>query len=84
MDGGIENCDWQFRIQCPQAWSGLATTEDSNVRACGVCLKNVYRCDSPNDVARHAALAHCVALFGASRGDSEEADWLGEVTDQVD
>jgi hypothetical protein len=84
MNGDIENCDWAFRIQCPQTWSGLAATGDPHVRTCGVCLKKVYRCDSREDVARHAALAHCIALFGASGGESEEADMLGEVIEEVD
>lgn len=82
MNGLIENCGWEFRIQCPQNWDYLAPTNDPNVRACDVCLKNVYRCDSHEEVARHATLSHCVALFGGPADDRAGHITMGEVVEK--
>jgi hypothetical protein len=62
MDGEIRDCDWKFTFQCPQRWALLAPTEDSAVRTCDVCLKDVYLCTSTDEVECHAVLGHCIAL----------------------
>jgi hypothetical protein len=67
----IQNCDWKFDFQCPQKWSLLSKTGDPNVRACGVCLQNVYRCDSPEQIVMHGSQRHCVAIF-SSRADEDD------------
>jgi hypothetical protein len=62
MNGEIQNCAWQFDVQCPKLWDSLVPTDEEGVRVCDVCLKNVYRCNSDEEVAVHAKLGHCVAI----------------------
>ena len=75
----VQNCDWIFSFQCPQQWEQLAPIEDTNVRMCGVCLKNVYLCTSDDEVATQAALGHCVAIPPNHAAEYESGMLLGEV-----
>lgn len=66
----MTNCHWQFKIQCPLTWESLARTDDSSIRRCGVCLRDVYMCVTEEQVSDHASQGHCVALM-----TSAEAAW---------
>lgn len=65
----IHNCGWKFRVQCPLRWDQLAETADPKVRQCGVCLCNVYWCDSAEQATAHAEQGHCIALHTAEEED---------------
>src|SRR5262245_7586449 len=51
-----------FEFECPKRWDSLQLTDDSEVRHCDLCDKNVYHCQNVADARRHAAPGHCVAL----------------------
>ena len=80
MAAEIQNCGWVFKIQCPLQWEQLAETADPAVRTCGVCLQSVYRCETDDQVAVHAKLGHCVALYMPDPLPSDDdCCFLGEV-----
>ncbi len=68
----IENCRRLFRFRCPQTWDRLDPTEDVNVRFCPTCCKNVYFCETEEEIRQHAG--QCIAVE-----DSEQDDWLGDI-----
>lgn len=72
----IENCDWEFKFQCPVDWEQLVRTNKEDVRVCDVCLKEVYRCISDADVHTHAALGHCVAIRVEEYEDDSSGGYL--------
>lgn len=61
VSGGVENCEWRFRYQCPHRWRNFAITDDDMVRFCPVCSRNVYLCIDDAAVMLHANLGHCIA-----------------------
>lgn len=73
----VINCSWQFKVQCPLQWESLDPTEDDRVRFCGVCLQNVYWCESDSEVERHCAEGHCVAMVNRDEDPDEHAATLG-------
>lgn len=79
----IEDCEWQFRFQCPQAWDQRSATEDAEVRHCDVCLRSEYRCQSPEVAREHTPRGHCVAVAAAPRDDGEDVILLGDLTPQL-
>ena len=46
-------------------WRNLKKTEDSKVRFCDECNKNVYRCRTDEDIDKHIELNHCIAVNDA-------------------
>ncbi len=57
----IENCEFEFK--CPMKWSALEKDflrED--IRHCDSCEKAVYRCETDDELNRHAEMGHCVAV----------------------
>ena len=61
--GFIENCNWEFAIQCTRHWDGLDVTADPKVRSFSTCLKNVYRCESEDELRQCMAEGKCVAFM---------------------
>src|ERR1035441_1630033 len=63
MDGQflIENCSELFRLVCPLSWDQLQRTEETNVRLCGLCKKNVYFCTSVEEIQSHSLAEDCIA-----------------------
>lgn len=62
MAAEIQNCGWNYKIQCPRFWQHLASTPDPKVRTCGVCLQSIYLSETDDQAAAHAQLGHCVAV----------------------
>ncbi|MCE9555466.1 MAG: hypothetical protein K8T91_19130 [Planctomycetes bacterium] len=56
----IQNCGRLLKFRCPKSWGGLQATDDFNVRFCTSCQKQVYLCESPEDIERHKG--DCIAL----------------------
>jgi uncharacterized protein (TIGR02996 family) len=57
----IENCE-PFDFQCPKQWENLNATEDTGVRFCEECRKNVYYCNDIEEARNHAVAGDCVAV----------------------
>ena len=72
--GGVENCGWKFRYQCPHRWRHFARTESESVRFCPICSRHVYLCTDDQDVIHYAQLGHCVAKM-----DGFGLELIGEV-----
>ena len=58
----IGNCKYSFEYKCPLEWKNLKRTEDSNIRFCNECSKNVYHCKTEKDIDKHIKSNHCIAL----------------------
>jgi uncharacterized protein (TIGR02996 family) len=70
----VENCEVQFKFRCPKQWQRLTATEDSQVRFCDACRKNVYYCGTVDEARAHARQGRCVAVRSGQRrcsGDLE-------------
>ena len=58
----IENCEYTVEYECPLEWKNLKKTDDPQVRLCGECSKNVYRCKTDEAMDEHIKLNHCIAV----------------------
>lgn len=58
----VTNCERRFVMRCPKRWAELESTKDSHVRFCEVCGKNVYFCQTENEIDQHAKMQHCIAV----------------------
>ncbi|WP_224248106.1 GspE/PulE/PilB domain-containing protein [Hyalangium gracile] len=58
----IQNCEVRFQFRCPKQWEALRETSEPGVRSCSQCQKQVYLCQSTQEVAEHARAGHCVAV----------------------
>ena len=58
----IENCEYSVEYECPLEWKNLKKTDDSKIRFCNECNKNVYRCKIEKDMDEHIKLNHCIAV----------------------
>lgn len=55
----------RFRYRCPNRWETLAPTDESGVRYCEECRRNVYYCDSAETAARRARQGDCITVPAA-------------------
>ena len=62
MNFNIENCEYKVKYKCPLKWKNLKETKDSEIRFCNECNKNVYRCETSEDIDRHISLNNCIAI----------------------
>jgi hypothetical protein len=54
-----------FKFLCDKQWSDLNKIANTDhIRYCEHCTKPVFLCDTYEEMAEHAAKAHCVALRG--------------------
>jgi uncharacterized protein (TIGR02996 family) len=51
-----------FAYRCPQRWDTLLPTEDSAIRHCQECKRDVYYCRSSEEAQRRADACECVAI----------------------
>ena len=58
----IANCKGEFAFQCPKSWSKLKKTENADIRFCKVCSRNVYFCNSWEDIHHNASRGNCIAI----------------------
>jgi uncharacterized protein (TIGR02996 family) len=79
-DPVIEGCGkgtgggWRLRFDlvCDQSWADMTPTDDTQVRHCDSCGKNVYFCDNLADAREHAEGNHCIAVdLGIPRRDND-------------
>ena len=62
MNFNIENCEYKVKYKCPLEWKNLKETKDSKIRFCNECNKNVYRCETSEDIDKHIELNNCIAI----------------------
>lgn len=53
-------------------WGLLSLTEQVKVRFCGECKREVFLCDSEEELAFHVKESHCVAIPVENPKPSEE------------
>jgi uncharacterized protein (TIGR02996 family) len=83
---GVEYCV-EFEYRCPQRWDTLLPTDDSAVRHCSQCQRNVHYCRSAQEAHRLADAGECVAIdsrlvrlpMGRVRAAREAGRLLGKV-----
>jgi len=54
----IRNCSWGY--SCDQKWEGLSSTQDTSIRFCDTCQREVHRCETSDILAKNIALNRCV------------------------
>jgi uncharacterized protein (TIGR02996 family) len=62
FDARVETHEFCWAFRCPQQWAGLRPTESPEVRYCTECRMEVHFCATPEELAEHVKLKHCVAL----------------------
>lgn len=82
MSFAVQNCGWKLKFQCPRSWDGLQPTEDPDIRMCGACAEQVFRCYSDSEAQLHAKQGHCVAVFIPDATNSDIDELLGEVCEE--
>jgi uncharacterized protein (TIGR02996 family) len=73
----IENCQVQFAFRCPKRWEKLQETEDSRVRFCEACGKNVHFCGTVAEARQQSARASVWRSIPASNGRRTTCDRCG-------
>lgn len=56
----IRNCSWGYK--CEKTSDGLIATDESNIRFCDSCAKQVYLCRTEQELADSVLLNRCVAF----------------------
>lgn len=57
----IRNC--QFAFQCKASWESLEIKKNAKVRFCKDCGKNVYLCETDDDLVNNVERNRCVAIY---------------------
>jgi hypothetical protein len=73
----IRNCIWGYK--CQAFWSDLSKTDDESIRFCGECEKEVFYCNSPEELQEAIALNKCVNFHSSlivSKSDEKIGDEL--------
>jgi hypothetical protein len=60
----LRNCVLAYK--CPNDWDALPETDNSDVKFCNECQKEVYFCHDDEDLAKGIRLNRCVAFFKPS------------------
>jgi uncharacterized protein (TIGR02996 family) len=75
----IELCTLpQFEFLCPQQWDMLQATDDSRVRYCDGCQKNVHYCHTITEARDHARRRECVAVDPSVKRREADLDVLSD------
>ena len=61
------NCTKLFKFRCPKTWSSLEGKPGDRVRFCQSCKKNVYLCQTPEEVRTQAQIGACIAIVAKER-----------------
>ena len=57
----IRNCIFGFK--CDKNWADLTHTESDGVRFCQSCQKEVFFCESDDELVKCVRLNRCVAMY---------------------
>ena len=58
----VENCNARFNLQCPKEWGSMVPTEQSHIRHCSTCDRNVFYAASVQEARAHVERGSCVAV----------------------
>ena len=67
MENMIRNCAVTFRRVCPRTWESLRSTEETSIRFCDSCQREVFLCTADDEAVQHAKQGHCIAKPMPSR-----------------
>ena len=70
----VANCSYEFNFKCPKKWSSLSTTEDENVKFCDTCNKDVYKCNSKEELDSNISNGRCIAILDATASKYDDSD----------
>ena len=56
----LRNC--KFKFKCYKSWDDLERTDNPAISFCGDCKKNVYYCETPEELKFAIAKNLCVAI----------------------
>ena len=56
----LRNC--KFKFKCYKSWDDLERTDNPAISFCGDCKKNVYYCETPEELNFAIAKNLCVAI----------------------
>lgn len=54
----IRNCAWGY--SCDQKWDKLTATHNFDIKFCEACQREVYRCETQEELAENITLNRCV------------------------
>jgi len=74
----IRNCT--FAYKCEMKWDELDETEEDEIKFCKGCQKEVYLCETDEDLTKAIKRNRCVAIFYPSRVEGP----LGLILDDDD
>lgn len=66
MNSTIWRCalktDDLFEKKCPLQWESLKETENTKVRQCDVCNRNVHQCETPDEFIQSTKDGLCISI----------------------
>lgn len=74
----VDKCDVRFQFKCPKRWEALASTDQSYVRHCGTCNRNVYFCTNLDEVRARGRSGECVAFCSTLNRDEALDEYDGD------
>ena len=77
MSISIRNCTFVFK--CDRQWSLLKKTSLPNVRFCEDCEREVFYCETDQQLAESVALNRCVAIQVENHLRSGQGPLMGSV-----
>jgi len=63
----IQNCEVNFKKQCPLTWDSLTKTADESVRHCSTCDRLVHYCSNREEVEAHTLNNDCIAITAKAK-----------------
>ena len=77
----FRNC--RFKFKCYKSWDDLERTDNPAISFCGDCKKNVYYCETPEELNFAIAKNLCVAIRHDHPKAAHRQLSLGSVIDQI-
>ncbi len=75
----LRNC--KFKFKCYKSWDDLERTDNPAISFCGDCKKNVYYCETPEELNFAIAKNLCVAIRQDHHRAAHRQLSLGSVLD---
>ncbi len=77
----IRNC--KFAFKCEKRWNDLKVVsgKDKDIRFCGDCEQNVYRCRTDDQLKTALKENRCIAVRIESKSSREYVDFVGVPAD---
>ncbi|WP_420875627.1 hypothetical protein [Pseudoalteromonas agarivorans] len=75
----IRNCAWGY--SCDQKWDKLTATHNFDIKFCEACQREVYRCETQEELAENITLNRCVN-FSSDITNIIDTEFLQDKTPQ--